>query len=306
MNLELKHYRAFIVLAKTLHFGHAAERLNMAQPQLSRMIKFIEGEVGVPLFARTTRNIVLTPAGEVFLDEGCQVIKQAENALQKTRNAAEGVLGSINLGYMDFAISGPLPRILRAFRHKFPNVQIVLDHLWTEQQRASLLDRSIDIGFLIGPFENPDIASVPVHSAKLMVILPETHPLAQLAEIDLRSLAQEPFIFGTAAKWRPFRDVIDKICLDHGFLPRVVQEPFNSDAIFGLVSAQLGVTIYPERPFSMYPRGVVAKPIANVSEQISTIAAWSKRNPSNVLRNFVEVSRQFGIMPRSFPMDYSE
>lgn len=295
MNLELKHYRAFIILAKTLHFGRAAERLNMAQPQLSRMIKFIEGEVGVPLFARTTRNIFLTAAGEVFLDEGLQVIKQAENALLKTRKAAQGVLGTIHLGYMDFAISGPLPRILRSFRHKFPDVQIVLDHLWTEQQRAALLDRSIDIGFLIGPFENPDIASVLVHSAKLMVVLPETHPLAQLAEIDLRNLAQEPFIFGTAAKWRPFRDVVDKICLDHGFLPRVVQEPFNSDAIFGLVSAQLGVTIYPERPFGMYPRGVVVRPITNVKQQISTIAAWSKRNPSNVLRNFVEVSRQFKI-----------
>lgn len=293
MNLELKHYRAFIVLAKTLHFGRTAERLNMAQPQLSRTIKFIEREVGVSLFARTTRNIALTPAGEVFLEEGCQLIKQAENALHKTREAAEGIVGTINLGYMDFAISGPLPRILRSFRHKFPNIQVVLDHLWTEQQRASLLDRSIDIGFLIGPFENSDIASVPVHFAQLMIVLPEVHPLAELAEIDLRSLAKEPFIFGTVAKWRPFRDVVDKICLDHGFLPRVVEEPFNTDAIFGLVSAQLGVTIYPERPFSMYPRGVVVRPIANVRKQISTIAAWRKRNPSNALRNFIEVLRQF-------------
>lgn len=295
MNLELKHYRAFIVLAKTLHFGRAAERLNMAQPQLSRLVKFIESEVGTPLLIRTTRNISLTPAGEVFLDQGSLLIQQAENALQTTRKAAQGLFGSVTIGYMDFAISGPLPRILRAYRHKFAQVDIVLDHLWTEQQRASLLDRGIDIGFLIGPFEHPDVATIPVGFGQLMVVLPEAHPMAGLTEIDLRSIADEPFIFGTASKWRPFRDVVDRICLDHGFLPRVVQEPFNSDAIFGLVSAQLGVTIYPERPFRMYPRGVVVRPITNVTERITTIAAWNKRNPSKTLRNLIEVVRQFAV-----------
>lgn len=295
MNLELKHYRAFIVLAKTLHFGRAAERLNMAQPQLSRLIKFIESEVGVPLLARTTRKITLTPAGEVFLEQGSLLIKQADDALNITRKAAEGLFGSVTIGYMDFAISGPLPRTLRSFRHKFEHVNIVLDHLWTEQQRVSILDGKIDIGFLIGPFEHPDVASMPVSSNRLMVVLPETHPMAELAEIDLRRLADEPFIFGMASKWRPFRDVVDRICLDHGFLPRVVQEPFNSEAIFGLVSAQLGVTIYPERPFRMYPRDVVVRPIANVDERITTIAAWNKRNPSKMLKYLIEVAHQFAV-----------
>jgi DNA-binding transcriptional LysR family regulator len=267
----------------------------MAQPQLSRLVKFIESEVGVPLLVRTTRNISLTPAGKVFLDQSRLLIEQEENALELTRNAAEGLFGSITIGYMDFAISSPLPRILSSFRHKFAEVNIVLDHLWTERQRASLLDHGIDVGFLIGPFEHPDIASIPVNSSQLMVVLPEAHPMAELAEIDLRIIADEPFIFGTASKWRPFREVVDRICVDHGFLPRVVQEAFNSDAIFGLVSAQLGVTIYPERPFEMYPRGVVVRPIANVTERISTIVGWNKRNPSKMLRNFIDVVRRFAV-----------
>lgn len=295
MDLELKHYSAFIELAKTLHFGRAADRLNMAQPQLSRLIKFIEREVGVALLARTTRNVSLTPAGEVFLHQSLLLINQAENAIHITQKAAEGLFGSITIGYMDFAISGALPRILRSFRSKSPQVDVVLDHLWTEKQRASLLDRGIDMGFLIGPFKHPDVSSIPVSSDRLMAVLPETHPMAALAEIDLRSIAREPFIFGVASKWRPFREVVDRICLNHDFLPRVVQEPFNSDAIFGLVSAQFGVTIYPERPFRMYPRGVVVRPIANVSERITTFAAWNKHNPSEVLRALINVARQFAV-----------
>ena len=295
MNLEFKHYRAFIVLAKTLHFGQAAEILNMAQPQLSRVIKFIESEIGAPLLVRSTRSISLTPAGKVFLEHGSLMIQQAERALQITRKAADGLFGSVNIGYMDFAISGPLPRILRAFRHKFADVDIVLDHLWTEKQQAFILDHAIDIGFLIGPFEHPEVASIPVGSSQLMVVLPEAHPMADLAEIDLRTLADEPFIFGAMASWRPYRNLVDRICLEHGFLPRVAHEPFNSDAIFGLVSAQLGVTIYPERPFRMYPRGVAVRPIANVTDRITTIAAWNKRNPSKLLQNFIEVARQYSV-----------
>lgn len=297
MHLELKHYKAFIVLAKTLHFGRAAEQLNMAQPQLSRLVKFIESEVGTDLLSRTTRKITLTPAGEIFLEQGLMLIRQAENSIIATRKAAEGFLGSVRVSYMDFAIGGPLPRILRSFRHKHKNIDIVLHHMWTEQQRRALLERTIDVGFMIGPFDHPEIASIPVSFEKLMVVLPESHPMASLAEINLRDLADEPFIFGTASSWRPFLDIVERICLHHGFLPRVVQEPFNTDAIFGLVSAQLGVTIYPERPFSMYPRGVVVRPIQGVGDQVCTIAAWDKRNASKTLVNFLDVTRQFSYKP---------
>ncbi|BBK31871.1 DNA-binding transcriptional LysR family regulator [Stella humosa] len=295
MHLELRHYRAFAVLAEALHFGRAAERLNMAQPQLSRLVGFIEREVGVVLLFRTTRAISLTPAGEVFFEQATRLLRQADAVVQVTRRAAAGMVGSITIGYMDFAISGPLPAILRGFREAWPQVDIALEHLWTERQHVALLDRRIDLGFLIGPFEHPDVAVVPVASDRLVVVGPEGHPLAAAAEIDLRTLADAPFIFGAPDKWRPFRNRIDRICLDHGFLPRVVQEPFNSDGIFGLVSAGLGITIYPERPLRIYPRGLVVRPIAGVDARIVTLAAWNRRNASRILENFIAVARSFAV-----------
>ncbi|BBK37180.1 LysR family transcriptional regulator [Allostella sp. ATCC 35155] len=295
MHLELKHYRAFAVLADALHFGRAAERLNMAQPQLSRLVGFIEREVGVVLLFRTTRAISLTPAGEVFLDQARRLIRQTEEAVQMTRKAAAGMVGSITIGYMDFAISGPLPEILRAFREVCPQVDIGLEHLWTERQRVALLDRRIDFGFLIGPFEHPDVAFVPVASDRLVVVAAEGHPIAAVAEVDLRTLSDAPFIFGAPDKWRPFRAMVDRVCGDHGFLPRVVQEPFNSDGIFGLVSAGLGITIYPERPLRIYPRGLVVRPIADVAARVVTVAAWNRRNASRTLDNFIAVARGFSV-----------
>lgn len=293
MNLELKHFRIFVVLARTLHFGQAAEKLNMAQPQLSRLITFIEQEVGHPLLVRSTRKIALTAAGEIFLEQCLATIGQVDQTLHLTRQAALGRSGNLSLAYMDFAISGPLPRILRAFRSKSESIDVKLSHMWSEQQRGALLDREIDVGFLIGPFDNPEISTLPVSRNRLMAMLPETHPLANRSVIDLRSVANEPFVFGAMSKWRPFRDIVEKICLGHGFLPRTIHEPFNSDAIFGFVAANLGITIYPERPYGMYPRGVIAKPIEDVEECIVTVAAWHKRNPSKILHNFIETVSQY-------------
>lgn len=293
MNIDLKHFHIFAVLADNLHFGRAAEKLNMAQPQLSRTLQFIEGEIGCPLLTRSTRGVQLTPAGEIFLAESRSVLERARQAIQTTRDTHEGIAGNVNVAYMDFAISKCLPDVLRSFHQRFDRIKINLHHVWTEQQKIRLLDREIDMGFLIGPFENPEIKSIEVSHDRLMLILPDTHYLAKNAEIDLAALSDAHFIFGNLSAWRPYRDVVEDICLEHGFVPKIIDEPFNSDAILGLVAAGLGLTIYPERPSSMYPRGVVAKPISNVTKHVTTVAAWHRGNPSKALSNLIEIVAEY-------------
>ncbi|WP_161958908.1 LysR family transcriptional regulator [Ferruginivarius sediminum] len=287
VNLELKHFRVFITLGSTLHFSRAAEKLNMAQPQLSRTIKFIEEELGCPLLVRSTRNVALTPAGEVFLEQCRSVINRTEVAINSTRDAADGALGRIDVAYMDFAVNRPLPFILKEFHGQCERVNVNLAHMWTERQKSALLDREVDLGFLIGPFDNPDIETVEVSRDQLMVVLPAHHRLAESTAVKLDQLADERFIFGPMSVWRPYRVMIEQLCLDAGFRPEVVEEPFNSDAIFGLVAANVGITIYPARARRLYPRGLTVRPIADVTQEVTTIAAWHKRNTSKILKSFV-------------------
>lgn len=293
MNLELKHFRIFITVATVLHISRAAEKLNMAQPQLSRTIRFIEEEVGCPLLVRSTRNVSLTPAGEVFLEQCRAVLSRAEVAVNATRDTADGMLGRINVAYMDFAVNRPLPFILKEFHARFERININLAHMSTERQKSALLDRKIDLGFLIGPFDNPDIASVEISHDTLMVVLPAQHPLADSASVELEQLAEERFIFGPTSDWRPYRAIVEKLCLDAGFLPDVVEEPYNSDAIFGLVAHNVGITIYPARARRMYPRGLTVRPIANVNQEVTTIAAWHKRNPLKILQNLIGTVKDY-------------
>lgn len=291
-NIDIRHMKVFIALASAQHFGRAAEYLNIAQPQLSRLLKFIEDEVGVPLVDRSTRNFNLTPAGEKFLDMARKTSQLSIDSVAFARAIGRQEFGVIRIGYMDFAINRAVPMFLRSFQGRLPNVKVELEHLCTESQRAALVDNRLDVGFLIGPFLHDGVSTLEVASHRLMVYLQDVHPLAERAVVELSDLANEDFIFGKMMHWRPFRELVERECMDCGFLPRVVHEPFNSDGIFGLVSAGLGITIYPEREARINPRGVVMKPLRGVFSNVHIIAAWKEDNPSGSLAQFLDVVRQ--------------
>lgn len=290
-NIELRHLKSFMVLAVKEHFGKAAETLNTTQPQLSRTLKHIEAEVGVSLIDRTTRQFSLTLAGEKFLELARKTLRQSEEIVLHTRMVGDGDLGTIRIGYMDFAINRSVPRFLRAFQMEKPSVKVLLDHQCTEKQHRSLLENELDIGFLIGPFIHDEIQTEQVSSRRLMAILPDTHPMATRADVSLKELSCEGFIMGQMEDWRPFREHVERECMSSGFVPRVIHEPFNSDGIFGLVAAGLGITVYPERAARLNPRGVVMKPIRDVEKSVQVIAAWRKNNPSKILSEFVNIVR---------------
>jgi DNA-binding transcriptional LysR family regulator len=255
MNIELHHLRYFVAVAEDLHFRRAAERLRIAQPALSRSIKWLEGELGATLLRRTTRNVALTDAGQIFLDEIRPALAQIERAQRLAQSAAAGETGRLSVAYMDFAINGPLPAILNTFRIAHPGVTIDLAHMWTERQREAITAGDIDIGFLIGPFAAPGIESMTVLDERFVVVLPESHPLAENRRIRLADLRAEPFILGASAFWGPYRRMVDELCLAAGFTPIVVQEAHNSDGIFGLVAAGMGVSIYVEGARNFALRG---------------------------------------------------
>ena len=188
---------------------------------------------------------------------------------------------------MDFAINGPLPAILGVFHASHPGVTVDLAHMWTERQREAIVAGDIDIGFLIGPFTAPGIDSLTILSERFVAVLPEAHPLAAKRRIGLAELRGEPFILGACAYWGPYRRLVDELCLGAGFTPRVVQETHNSDGIFGLVAAGMGVSIYVEGARNFALRGCTVRPFKGLDASIETTAVWRADNPSPVIANFV-------------------
>lgn len=292
LRFELRHVRAFVALAEELHFRKAAERLYMTQPGLTRLIQWLEEEIGTPLFRRTTRSVVLTDAGAEFLVECRHALERLERGVRRAHHAAAGDVGTLTLAYMDFAINGPLPGILRAFQKRYPGVHVELVYMPTAQQKAAVLSEQIDIGLMIGPFVSPSVQTWSVNREPLVALLPASHPLAAQDAVSLADLADQRFVLGSVTGWSTFRaDVLD-FCHRAGFTPNVVQEASTSDGIFGLVAANSGVSVYTECAYNIRRRGVVVRPLTDCALQIETLAAWRHDLCSPTAERFLALLEQ--------------
>lgn len=285
---DLRQLRAFLCLADELHFGKAAERLFTSQPALSRTIQALEEAVDVPLLERSTRKVKLTAAGEAFVAEARQAYRHLEHAASSARDAAEGKLGRLRIGYMDFAMNGRLPALLNRFRAKYPRDILELEYIPSARQRSALQEGRLDVGFLIGEFQSPKVTNVLIEQNNYVALLPETHPLVNASEVRLTDLAEEHFVLGCEESFSTFRRLFLPLCHASGFFPNVVQQVSSTSGILGMVAAGVGVSVYAGCALNLQRLGVCVKPLVDVRDTIPTFAAWSSDNQLEVVQRFQE------------------
>ena len=156
--VELRHLRYFVAVAEERHFGRAAARLHIAQPPLSQQIRRFEAELGEPLLYRTTRSVELSPAGEVMLERGREILAAVDSALDDARRAARGEYGRLAIGFTGSSTYALLPALAAALREELPGVMLDLrGELLTPAQVTQLLDGTLDLGLLRPPVHVRDL-----------------------------------------------------------------------------------------------------------------------------------------------------
>ena len=176
---SLRQVECFRALAKTLHFGRAAQQVHMTQPAFSRQIMSIEEATGLKLVNRNSHSVSLTTAGKTFL-EGCEkALIFLEDAHNKAKLVDRGIEGSIKVGHTDLAISSDLPKLIGAFNDQYP--KIILDFFMggTQQILTKLYKKELDIGFVTGPLEKIDLNYKPVG----LNLLPEKFTMPELQKL---------------------------------------------------------------------------------------------------------------------------
>ena len=287
MKYELRHVRAFICIAEELHFNRAAKRMHTSQSALSRSIRDLESALDVQLVKRTTRRVELTEAGRAFLVEAKVGLGHIERAGSVAWHAAEGTVGELRIAYNDFAIIGKVPALIKEFRQSWPQVRLLLEFIPTSMQKEAILEEAFDLGFLIGPYDDPNVETHLVDQDSYVALLPEEHRLAKADSLCLSDLAREPFVLGTSGNWRELRERLFTLCRQAGFFPVITQEASNSQGIFGLVAAGMGVSVYSGCVRNIARKGVVVRSLDDVVETIPICAAWSRGLTSPTLRTFV-------------------
>lgn len=292
MSIEIRHLRAFVAVAEELNFRRAAERLHLAQPALSRTIRDMESLMGVTLFERSTRSVRPTPAGASFLAEAREMLEQLEAAIRNAQRFEHGELGTINVGFNDFAINDALPPIIMRFRSRYPDISVNLRSMSSPEMADAIRKRRLDIGFLTGAHLVGDLSHLVLREERLVCVLPKGHRLAAQNQIAIASLASESFVTGAASSWRIFLDVVNAYCMQAGFLPHVAQEAAHSDGIVNLVAAGVGVAFYIEADWVKARRDVIMRPLMGNPPVVVSVAAWHPELKSRILENFVSVTRE--------------
>jgi DNA-binding transcriptional LysR family regulator len=290
--MELRHLRYFATLAEELHFGRAAQRLHIAQPPLSQQIQQLEKELGFKLFHRTKRNVQLTEAGQVFLVEVRQIMRQLQQAIQIGQQTSRGEIGQLVVGFVSSAAYNILPTILQTFRGCVPGVRLELHELTTDQQLEWLREGRMDIGFLRPPIEENRFNWETIFQESLIVALPEGHLLANQSNICLTSLANEPFILFPRILAPGLYDLIISLCQQANFSPNVAQEAIQMQTIVSLVAAEMGVAIVPASLQNLQRIGVVYKTLQEPTPKVGMAMIWLKNETSTTVLRFVEIVKQ--------------
>lgn len=296
--MELRQLRYFLVVAEELHFGRAAERLHLTQPPLTVAIRRLERELGVQLFDRTTRRVVLTPAGEAFRQRVQDAVMELDEAAGDIANVAAGLSGRIRVGFVSSASYTTIPEAIRAFRRERPRVELILSPLTSGEQIEQLLDGDLDLGLIRDPGEVPGLTMELVSTEALVAVLPEAHPLASGVEVRPADLEKEPMILFPYRLMPGFVNRIHRLFDGLQFSPQVVQQAIHQETVLGLVAAELGLSILPESVKRFQMPGVVTRPLTG-DPQTALYAAYPSSEPAPAVSAFFECFKENSITPTS-------
>lgn len=272
----------FIAVAEELHFGRAAERLNMTQPPLSRQIQKLEKIIGAELLERDNRKVRLTSAGQTFLDEARRLMALAERAPVTARRIASGRSGVLRVGFTaasGFSILGPLLEELAGI---IPDVDIDLQELVTGDQLNGLLTGELDLGLARPPFDKETFDSHLLYRESLVLAAPAGHPLTVLnRDILPEDFKDEPLIMHSPTQARYFYDLVVRMLpIRHTNVVHTVSQILT---MVSLVSANRGLAFVPHSATLLGIKGVEFLPLAvGDAEQVELHAIWNRRitNPA--------------------------
>ncbi|WP_227467613.1 LysR family transcriptional regulator [Nocardioides lijunqiniae] len=295
--MTLDQVRVFVAVAEELHFGRAAERLQMTQPPLSRQIQRLEKAVGARLLERDNRRVALTGAGAAFLIEAYRMLNLVESSGDLARRVDAGAAGIVRLGFTAVSAIAVLGPLLRRLTAELPDVEVRLSERVTLAQVDGIRRGELDIGLARPPFDTTLLSSRVVVREPLMAVLPEAHPLAGLD----RPLTPQDFDGQAVIGYHPeqsryFAELAVRFLANAH--PRIEQRVHQVLTAILLAAAERGLAFAPASAASLHVEGVVFRELAHgggdtrldadPERPVELHAIWSRRGVSPVVRRVLD------------------
>jgi LysR family transcriptional regulator, benzoate and cis,cis-muconate-responsive activator of ben and cat genes len=291
--MDLKQLRYFSAVCEAKSFVLAAERINMAQPPLSRSIQNLEHEIGVTLIDRRVRPLELTEAGRFLYEQGQRLLQRVDDIKHATRALGKTKRQFFNIGFVGSTLYGFLPSIIRRFKADFPDVEVGLSEMITLQQQEALLARRIDVGF--GRLELGEHANIErrmIHNEPLVLAVPREHRLRNASTVWLEQVAKEPFILYPSKPRPSFADQVLDLFTRHKLKPNVVLEANEIQTALGLVAADIGVTLVPQSVSRLRLGDVVFLSLADSEILSPVIMGFRRDNQTELLAAIINYAEE--------------
>jgi len=292
--MDIVHLKYFIEVARHKSFSKAAAASHVSQSAVSKMVKDLEQELGVALFNRNSKHVSLTDAGVMFLSQADQVVTLFANLTIDFESKFKLPRGKVSIGLPPMTESVTFAQLLGEFRKKYPEIDLKLYEYGSKKIEPAIREGILDIGIIcrlpddLGLYDAFSFTHEP-----LKVVVHRDHALANLKEVSLSSLAEEPFVL--SSEDFSLHDEIIKKCKLAGFQPKIVFETSQRELMIQTVAANLGIAFVPSNICERLSRDLV-RSIPLVEPQIihSMSVIWKKgRHLSYPAKLCLEFAREY-------------
>lgn len=292
--MNINQLKYFITVAECQNFTKAASQHFISQTAITQQIQVLEDYLGVQLFNRSSRPIVLTPAGQVFLLEAKAICERMRVAKSKTKDASIGQTGSIRIGYTKGYERSNLSNLLRKFHQQNPNILITCFRHDTDTLSAGLLNMDFDLIFTwdsTNIVQEKNVDFFLYEQVPLVVAMPSNHPFVHRSSLQRKDLKYETILYmSPSACGNSFGDnhFLD-LYRQSGYQPNIIFRSNDVESILMMVAAQEGISILPSYATNklMNAENIVFSPLVGLEEYENIICAWRTENTSRILEDFL-------------------
>src|SRR6185369_15403208 len=240
--MEIRQLKAFLAISEAKTFTAGARRVNITQAAISMQIRQLEDEVGIPLFTRTPRRVILTQAGEFLLERARKILREHDSAIAEIAEVAGAEFGRLRIGSSSSMFTThQLPKIMQSLREKYPNAELTVSSGTSQTLVEKLMHGEIDSAFVSLPVDNLNVTTDLLFSDEIVAIAHPKHPLAKEKFISAATLAGEKLILGE--RGGNTRRMIDDFFAAANVRPNVTMELSRQEAINQMVENNMGVGI---------------------------------------------------------------
>ena len=293
--MELRHLRYFVAVAEALNFTKASARLRVAQPALSRQMTDLEDELGVDLMKRSPRGVTLTAEGKLFLDEVRELLKRADESVEKVRALARGEYGELHVGYAPSPTVEILPPALAAFQKAVPRVKVLLHDLASDELIAGLQNGTLELAIMVPPAgdQTAGIQFEVLRTYPLCVAMTALHPFARMKSIPLEKLAAEPLVVLRRKEYPESDRYLDRLFASIRAKPSIAVECDSASSLITEVEAGRGIALATSVFKLVTGKRLVYRPLTGTTEVLSVgIARATKGDVTPAGEKFCEILRK--------------